>query len=63
MDINQQKIAGALSNKHYPLISVVVAVYNGSNYLSQQLESIAKQTYPNIEIIIVLFRSIILTVF
>src|SRR5580658_6052519 len=32
-------------------ISVVLATYNGQKFLSQQLESLINQTYPNIEII------------
>jgi len=35
------------------LISVIAPVYNGENYLSQAIESVLKQTYKNIEIIIV----------
>ncbi len=38
---------------HYPLVSVVIATYNGEKFLDKQLESILEQTYPNIEIIIV----------
>ena len=34
-----------------PLISVIVAVYNTSIYLSECLDSIIEQSYPNIEII------------
>jgi glycosyltransferase involved in cell wall biosynthesis len=37
----------------YPLISVVVATYNGAKFIGAQLDSILTQTYPNIEIIIV----------
>ncbi|MBX9779716.1 MAG: glycosyltransferase family 2 protein [Chitinophagaceae bacterium] len=37
----------------YPLISVVVATYNGAKFIGAQLDSIITQTYPNIEIIIV----------
>lgn len=36
-----------------PLISVIVPVYNGQNYLSKCIESIESQTYPNLEIIII----------
>lgn len=36
---------------NYPLISVVLAAYNGEKYLPQQLESLFNQTYPNVEII------------
>ena len=36
-----------------PLISVVVPVYNLENYLEKTLNSICRQTYPNLEIIVV----------
>lgn len=36
-----------------PLVSVIVTVYNGENYLSQALESVIGQNYKNIEVIIV----------
>jgi glycosyltransferase involved in cell wall biosynthesis len=35
-----------------PLISIAMATYNGEQFLLEQLESILKQTYKNIEIII-----------
>lgn len=35
-----------------PLISVVMATYNGEKYLSRQLDSLLAQTYPNVEIVI-----------
>lgn len=35
-----------------PLVSVVLATYNGEKYLTQQLDSIIQQDYPNIEIIV-----------
>jgi glycosyltransferase involved in cell wall biosynthesis len=37
----------------HPLISVVITTYNGALFLSQQLESLVTQSYPNIEIIAV----------
>ena len=40
-------------NDDYPLISVVIATYNGAKFIRQQMDSIIEQTYPNIEIIIV----------
>ncbi len=39
--------------KDYPLISIIIPVYNAENYLSQCVESILEQTYENIEIILV----------
>ncbi|MTV80654.1 glycosyltransferase, partial [Streptococcus pneumoniae] len=35
-----------------PLISVVLPVYNVENYLEKCLNSVVRQTYKNIEIII-----------
>ena len=36
-----------------PLVSIVIPVYNGSNYLAEAVESALEQTYDNIEIIII----------
>ena len=36
-----------------PLVSIVIPVYNGSNYLAQAIDSALGQDYPNIEIIVV----------
>lgn len=43
----------ANDDKVIPLVSVVLATYNGEKYLSKQLESLFEQTYSNIEIIAV----------
>jgi glycosyltransferase involved in cell wall biosynthesis len=40
------------SNSNLPLVSIAMATYNGARFLMQQLDSIAAQTYPNIEIAI-----------
>ena len=39
--------------KKYPLISIIVPVYNVERYLPECLESLINQTYPNLEIILV----------
>ncbi len=36
----------------YPLVSIGLPVYNGQDYLSDALESLLAQNYPNLEIII-----------
>lgn len=36
-----------------PLISVVIATYNGERFICKQINSILEQTYPNIEIIVI----------
>ena len=40
-------------NNHEPLISVIVPVYNGQDYLENCIRTIEDQTYGNLEIIIV----------
>lgn len=39
--------------KFEPLVSIVVPVYNGSNFLKEALDSALAQTYKNLEIIVV----------
>ena len=56
--IKQRDLDRKIMNKisltdNLPLISVVLPVYNVENYLEKCLNSVVKQTYKNIEIIIV----------
>lgn len=37
----------------YPLVSIVVAIYNVKNYVQQCIESITHQSYQNLEIILI----------
>ena len=37
----------------YPKVSIVIPVFNGENFLRESIDSALKQTYPNIELIIV----------
>jgi glycosyltransferase involved in cell wall biosynthesis len=39
--------------KNWPLVTIVMATYNGSLYLAEQMGSLTSQTYPNLEIIVV----------
>ena len=36
-----------------PLVSVIIPVYNGANFLSFAINSVLEQTYENIELLIV----------
>lgn len=42
-----------MSKEFHPLVSIVIPVYNGSNYMSEAIDSALAQTYNNIEIIVV----------
>ena len=41
------------STSNLPLVSVALCTYNGEQFLGKQLESILRQTYTNLEIVIV----------
>jgi glycosyltransferase involved in cell wall biosynthesis len=40
-------------NDFYPLVSIVIPVYNGSNYMQCAIDSALRQDYDNIEVIVV----------
>ena len=41
-------------NKNFnPLVSIIIPIYNGSNYMREAIDSAIAQTYENIEIIVV----------
>jgi len=41
------------NSSSHPLVSIVIPVYNGSNFLAEAIESALAQTWPNIEIVVV----------
>lgn len=42
-----------MNMKNYPIISIIIPIYNGEKYLKRCLESVLVQSYPNLEIICV----------
>ncbi|UTY25860.1 glycosyltransferase [Treponema denticola] len=42
-----------MQDNFQPLVSIVIPVYNGSNYMREAIDSALAQTYPNIEVIVV----------
>lgn len=42
-----------MDNTFHPLVSIVIPVYNGANYLAEAIESAIAQSYDNIEILVI----------
>lgn len=42
-----------MNTEFHPLVSIVIPVYNGSNYLREAIDSALAQTYDNIEILVI----------
>jgi len=40
-------------NKNYPLISIIIPIYNTEKYLKKCIDSVLSQTYDNLEIILI----------
>ena len=39
--------------KNCPLVSIVIPVYNGADYMREAIDSALNQTYPNIEVLVI----------
>ncbi len=50
--INNQEVEGEGKKEYKPLVSVCIPTYNGENFISEAINSILCQTYPNLEIIL-----------
>lgn len=46
-------LQAAPAEAFHPLVSIVIPVYNGSNYLREAIDSALAQTYDNIEILVI----------
>ena len=53
MDENQRKTPQEIGQDDFPLVTILVAVYNSSDYLHDCIDSLLGQTYTNLEIICV----------
>lgn len=42
-----------MDRKFNPLVSIIIPVYNGANFMREAIDSAIKQTYDNIEIIVI----------
>jgi glycosyltransferase involved in cell wall biosynthesis len=52
-EIPLSKAALTINHTFSPMVSIIIPVYNGSNYMQQAIDSALKQTYPNIEILVI----------
>jgi glycosyltransferase involved in cell wall biosynthesis len=42
-----------MNNEFNPLVSIVIPVYNGANYMREAIDSALAQTYRNIEVLVI----------
>ena len=48
-----EKERNKLRKNENPLVSIVIPVYNGSDYLREAIDSALAQTYANIEVLVI----------
>jgi glycosyltransferase involved in cell wall biosynthesis len=53
MGRDPQMTATGQNKQRQPLVSIVIPVYNGANYMREAIDSALAQTYPNIEILVI----------
>ena len=53
LDHGSPKVFSTSSNINYPLVSVLIPLYNHEKYIIECLDSIIFQNYPNLEIVLV----------
>lgn len=46
LDARKERLA------HKPLVSIALATYNGGKYIDEQIKSLLKQDYPNLEVVV-----------
>lgn len=53
LDIDKSPVESRKNMEYIPLVSIIIPVYNGSNYLDRAINSALSQVYPNCEVIVV----------
>lgn len=46
-------VAAGMAPESLPLVTVLLPVFNGETYLAEAIESVLRQTYPNIELLVI----------